>query len=90
MAKDFLTDYEVEQEIERLRNSEAVKLARKEQRIRYRQRQYLYTLRMLEKRGRALMEQGITLETLMFTDSDCEVSEELCNQTVPQPSGAEF
>ena len=75
MAKDFLTDYEVEQEIERLRNSEAVKLARKEQYIRNRQRQYLYTLRTLEKRGRALMEQGITLETLEQMYGDCAESE---------------
>lgn len=75
MAKEFLTDYEVEQEIERLRNSEAVKLARKEQRIRYRQRQYLYTLRTLEKRGRVLMEQGVTMESLDQMDTDCTDSE---------------
>ena len=70
MAKDYLTDLEVEQEIERLRGSEAVKLARKEQYIRNRQRQYLYTLRTLEKRGKALMAQGITLENIDMMDDD--------------------
>ena len=43
----FLTDEQVAQEIARLNQSEAVKLARLEQRIKYRKRQYLYTLRQL-------------------------------------------
>lgn len=64
MAKDFLTDEQVEREIARLTNSEAVKLARREQRIKYRRRQQLYTLRTLEKRGRQLMAQGVTMEAL--------------------------
>lgn len=64
MAKEFLTDAQVEREIERLTNSEAVKLARREQRIKYRRRQYLYQLRDLEKRGRALMDAGITMDLL--------------------------
>ena len=42
MTKDYLTDEEVEKEIERLLESPDVKLAKKEQRIRYRRRQYLY------------------------------------------------
>ena len=52
------------EEIERLKASEHVKLARKEQRLKYRQRQFLYQLRNLEKRGKALAAQGITLENL--------------------------
>lgn len=64
MAKDFLTDEEVEQEIERLRLSPDVALARKEQRIRYQRRQFLYTLRNLEKKGKALAAAGITMEML--------------------------
>lgn len=60
----FLTDEQVAQEIARLNQSEAVKLARLEQRIKYRKRQYLYTLRQLEKRGAALMADGQTKETL--------------------------
>lgn len=64
MAKDFLTDEEVEVEIERLRQSPLVKLARKEQRIRYQRRQVLYSLRNLEKKGKELAEAGITMEIL--------------------------
>lgn len=64
MAKDFLSDEQVELEIERLTNSEAVRLARREQRIRYRRRQYLYQLRDLEKKGKALMDAGITMDIL--------------------------
>lgn len=64
MAKKFLTDEEVELEIEELQKSPYVKLARKEQRIRYRRRQFLYSLRDLDKKGRALAEAGVTLESL--------------------------
>lgn len=64
MAKTFLTDDEVEQEIERLSNSPYVALARKEQRIRYRRRQFLYTLRDLEKKGKALEKAGIDMDVL--------------------------
>lgn len=70
MAKDMMTDMEVELEIERLNGSEAVKLARKEQRYKYRQRQRLYTLRWLEKRGQELMAAGITEDD--FRDMDAE------------------
>jgi hypothetical protein len=66
MAKyeGFLTDEEVEQEIERLNNSEAVALARRKARLEYKRRQYLYQLRDLEKKGNALLEAGITREVL--------------------------
>lgn len=70
MAKDFLTDEQVELEIERLTNSEAVRLARREQRIRYRRRQYLYQLRDLEKKGKALMDAGITMDILDDMEGD--------------------
>ena len=63
-SKDFLTDEQVEQEIERLRQSPLVALARREQRIRYRRRQFLYQLRDLEKKGRALEKAGINMEVL--------------------------
>ena len=63
--KEFgLTDEEVEAQIARLNASEAVALARHEQRLKYRRRQYLYTLRDLEKKGKALMEAGMTREIL--------------------------
>lgn len=65
MAKDYgLTDEQVEQEIERLTQSPLVALARREQRVRYRRRQYLYQLRDLEKKGKALQKAGITMEVL--------------------------
>lgn len=60
----FLSDEEVEQEIERLRESEAVALARRKARLEYRRRQFPYQLRDLEKKGKALMEAGITREIL--------------------------
>lgn len=64
MAKDFLTDEQVEKEIERLTKSPLVALARREQRLRYKRRQYLYQLRDLEKKGKALQAAGIDMEVL--------------------------
>ena len=63
-VKRGLTDAEVEREIERLQKSPYVDLARKEQRIKYKRRQYLYQLRQFEKREIELTEAGITVETL--------------------------
>ena len=68
----FLTDEEVEEEIERLNASEAVALARRKARLEYRRRQYLYQLRDLEKKGKALMKAGITREVLDAMYSTCE------------------
>lgn len=63
MAREtLLTDEMVEAEIARLTKTEAVKLARREQRIKYRRRQQLYTLRALEKRGKQLIAQGVTMQ----------------------------
>lgn len=59
-----LTDQQVEKEIARLNASEAVALARHEQRLRYRRRQYLYQLRNYEEKGKALMKAGMTREVL--------------------------
>ena len=64
MARDFMSDEMVEEEILRLQNSHLVKLARREEAIRNRRRQYMYTLRMYEKKGKQLEAQGITLEEL--------------------------
>ncbi len=71
--KSYLTDDQVEREIERLRKSPMVALARKEERIRYKRRQVLYTLRALEKKGKQLQAAGITMEVL--DDLDDEVME---------------
>jgi len=69
MARETLTDAEVEKEIEKLLASYHVQLAKKEQRIRYRRRQYLYQLRNLEKHGKELEKAGITPEILDGIDS---------------------
>ena len=62
--REFMTDEMVEEEIVRLQQSPYVKLARKEEAIRNRRRQYMYTLRMYEKKGKQLEADGITMETL--------------------------
>ena len=72
----WLTDEDVEQEIERLKTSDAVKLAKKKMRYEYRRRQYLYGLRDLEKKGKALMAAGITAE--MLDEMYSGESEEVC------------
>ena len=70
MANLTMTDEMVEEEILRLQSSPHVKLARREEAIRNRRRQYMYTLRMYEKKGKALEAQGITLEELEEMISD--------------------
>lgn len=72
-AREFLTDEAVEEEIERLRNSPHVALARREERIRNRRRQYMYQLRAFEKKGKQLEAEGITME---YLDSLCQETEE--------------
>ena len=64
MARESMSDEMVEEEILRLQNSHLVKLARREEAVRNRRRQYMYQLRMYEKKGKALEAQGITLEEL--------------------------
>ena len=70
MPRKITPDELVDAEIERLRKTEAVKLAQKEQRLLNRKRKYLSDLRWLEKRGKALMAEGWTLDTLelLFRD----------------------
>lgn len=72
MPRDFLTDEAVEEEIDRLRNSPLVKLARKEEAIRNRRRQYMYQLRMYERKGKQLAAEGVTLEQLATLGLDTE------------------
>lgn len=75
MAKEFLTDEQVEIEIQRLWQSDEVRLAKKETNIKYRRRQQLYQLRLMEKRGAELMRQGYTFENIeerMCGNIDCE------------------
>lgn len=81
MKRNFLTDEQIEKEIERLTKTEAVKLARREQRLKYKRRQQLYTLRALHKRGEELLEAGITVENIdemidAATEREDETNEE--------------
>ncbi len=73
MKREFLTDEQVEAEISRLSKSEDVKLAKQETRIKNRRRQYMYQLRVMEKRGKELAELGITsenMEQMLFGGED--------------------
>ena len=54
MPKDIFTDEQVEIEIDRLLHSDDVRLAKKEQNIKNKRRQYMYQLRTMEKRGKQL------------------------------------
>lgn len=62
--RETFADTQVESEIARLLASDDVKLAKAEQRIKNRRRQYMYQLRTLEKRGKELSEQGYTVENI--------------------------
>ncbi len=70
-----LTDAQVEVEIARLNESEYVALARREARLKYKRRQYLYQLRDLEKKGKALVAAGITRELLDELYKQCDEGE---------------
>ena len=69
---NWLTDEQVEEEIARLQESPLVKLARKEERLRYQRRQYLYTLRQYAKKGAELQKSGITMEILENLGKCCD------------------
>lgn len=64
MKESMMTDQMVEEEIRRLWGTAEVKLAKKEQQIKYRRRQQLYTLRNMAKRGAELMRQGVTMDNI--------------------------
>lgn len=64
MARKITPEELVDAEIERLKQTDAVKLAQKERRLQMRKRKYLADLRWLEKRGKELMAEGWTADTL--------------------------
>lgn len=65
MKNPRLTDKQVEKEIERLKQSEHVKLSMREQQIKKdKRRKYLADLRWHEKRGLALEAAGVTMENI--------------------------
>lgn len=75
MRHKYTPEELVEAEIERLRDTDAVKLAQKEQRLLMRRRKYLADLRWLEKRGKKLMDEGWTFDTLELLYKDIPESE---------------
>lgn len=62
--REYISDEEVEKELNDLKASPYVKLARREDYLKNKYRKQLYTLRCLEKRGRELVAQGITIDTI--------------------------
>lgn len=64
MKRQYVTDEEVEKELNELKESPYVKLARREDYLKNKYRKQLYKLRCLDKRGRELASQGITLDTI--------------------------
>ena len=64
MRRKYTPEELIDAEIERLKQTDAVKLAQKEQRLINRKRKYLADLRWLEKRGKQLMADGWTADTL--------------------------
>lgn len=79
IEKDLMSDEEVALEIARLNESEAVNLAQKEQHWKNRRRQYLYTLRWYEKRGKELMAAGVTEDAFAdFAEFETDGGEKAC------------
>ena len=76
MARNHTPDELVRSEIERLRKTDEVKLAEKEYRLQERERKYLADLRWKYKRGKKLMDEGWTLDTI-----------ELMFENIPEDSG---
>jgi hypothetical protein len=68
------TDDQVEVEIARLEGSDYVRLARKENQIKYRRRQYMWNLQNMEARGKQLASSGVTFENIeetLFGEGQC-------------------
>lgn len=70
MREKMLTDEQIEAEIQRLSKSPLVKLAKKEERIRFKKRQKYYLLKCYEKKGQALLDAGITMDMLNKIDKE--------------------
>ena len=60
----FATESDVEEEIDRLLDSTAVRMAKKAEAIKNRRRQYMYQLRSYEKKGLEMLAKGIMMEDL--------------------------
>lgn len=76
MRRKYTPEELIDAEIERLKQTDAVKLAQKEQRLINRKRKYLADLRWLEKRGKQLMAEGWTADTLELLFKDIPEDQE--------------
>lgn len=76
MANKILTDAEVEREIEKLIGSKYIKLARKEECLKRKRRNYLNTLKWYDRRGRELAAQGMTVENIESMIAETEKASE--------------
>lgn len=70
MARKYTPEELVDAEIERLKKTDAVKLAQKERNLQMKRRKYLADLRWLENRGKQLMADGWTADTLELLYQD--------------------
>ena len=70
---------EIEQEIERLRKSEHVRLYEKHTRLMNRRRMYMNQLRWEERKGRELAESGLTLDNIeeKLSEEELELLDEM-------------
>lgn len=70
---------EIEQEIERLRNSDHVRLYQKHVRLLNKRRAYMNQLRWEERKGKELADSGLTLENIedKLSEEEIELLEEM-------------
>ncbi|MBR4291949.1 MAG: hypothetical protein IKT52_15135 [Oscillospiraceae bacterium] len=64
MAKGYLSDAQVEREIARLEKSPHVKLAMHEEQLRQQRRAYMRELQTLERKGKQMEEEGLSLDMI--------------------------
>ena len=69
--KRVFADDPLMREIARLQESPHVKLAQREEEVREGLRQYMQQLRMLERRGKHLEAQGVTMDVLKQMADAC-------------------
>lgn len=75
--KTISSEEDFEKELADLKASPFVALARREQRLKYLQRQKLYTLRSLCKRGQELAALGFTIENMDERLAELEEEEQI-------------
>ena len=64
MAKGYISDTQVEREIARLEKSPHVLLAKHEEQLRHQRRIYMKNLQALERKGKKLEAEGLSLDMI--------------------------